>query len=344
MKVHLNKKTVRLVILGAVFLFAGYFLFYVRGILLPFVLAIVLAYILNPLVEILEHYRFSRVSALCVIYLIGILVLLLAIVYGIPVMVRELNDLAGDVPRLTMQIQDHINAAYEKYRKIPLPAGVSQVFNDNIRNFEAVIVNNIRSAMDIILSFISNLVSILLAPILAFYLLKDWEHFGRRALSIFPVNCHEKLMPLWEEMDRVLMGFIRGHLLVASIVGVLTGIGLSIVGMNYVILLSIIAAITDLIPYFGPIIGAIPIIALAFLQSGTMALRVFIVMLVVQQVESNLISPGILGESVGLHPITIVFVLLAGGALFGVLGLLLAVPVAGIARILINYGYSNLIE
>lgn len=344
MKVHLNIRTMRLVILGAVFLLAGYLLFAVRGILLPFILAIILAYVLNPLVEILEHYRFPRTGALLVIYSIGILTAFLAVVYGIPVIVRELNNLAGDVPRLTSQTQREINAVYERFRRLPLPAGVVQVLNDNVRVMEATVISGLRSAVNAVLSLFSNMLSIFLAPILAFYLLKDWDHFGKRVLSIFPVSWHEKLMPLWEDVDRVLMGFIRGHLLVAILVGFFTGIGLTIVGMNYVILLSVISAITDLIPYFGPIIGALPIVALALLQSTTLALRVLVVMLVVQQVESNLISPAVLGESVGLHPITIVFALLAGGTLFGIVGLLFAVPVAGITRVLIGYAYSNLIS
>jgi len=344
MKVHLNKRFMRLAILGAVFLFALYLLFLVRGILFPFVLAIIIAYILNPAVELLEHYRFSRSAALSVVYLVGILLVFVAFVYGIPVIVRELNNLAGDLPELAVRIQEFFARVYEKFRRIPLPSGITEVVNDNVTNLENILVNGIRSTVDTILGFFSQLGSILLAPILAFYLLKDWDFFGRKIQTIFPVSYVGEFFSLWEDVDRVLMGFIRGHLFVAVIVGVLTGLGLSLVGMDYVVLLSVISAVTDLIPYFGPIIGAVPAVTLAFLQSESMALRVLLVMIVVQQIESNLITPAVLGDSVGLHPVAIVFALLAGGALFGVVGLLLAVPAAGIARIIIGHVYSNLVS
>jgi len=140
------------------------------------------------------------------------------------------------------------------------------------------------------------------------------------------------------------MKFIRGHLLVASMVGVLTSLGLALVGVKFYLLLGIIAGIADLIPYFGPIIGAIPAVGLALLNSSQQALYVLLVMVVVQQVENNLLSPKILGDSVGLHPVVVIFVLLAGGHLFGILGMLLAVPLTAILRILVNYLYTLLVS
>ena len=344
MKVHLNRKTVRLVILGAFLFLGAYLLYFVREIMLPFYLAVILAYILNPLVVVLEEWKFSRSIALVVIYIIGIASLTAASIYGIPVIVRELTELGTAVPRLTLEIQQLINSAYESFRNMPVPASVNQVFNDSVRNMEGLLIQGIQTAMDTILGFFSNLFSIILAPILAFYLLKDWHHIGRRVVALFPVRWEEAVTTLWEDVDRVLIGFIRGYLLVAVIVGILTGVGLSLIGMDYVILLSIVAGLTNLIPYFGAVIAAIPVAALAFLESKTLAVQALAVMLMVQQVESNLISPAILGEKVGLHPITIVFVLLAGGSLFGLLGLLLAVPVAAVARIIFGYLYSNLVS
>lgn len=344
MRMHFNKKTVRLVILGAVFLSTLYLLSLVRGILLPFILAVVLAYILNPLLVVLQHNGFSRTSALVAVYIVGIMAMVTAFLYGFPVIVRELNDLARAVPQLTTETQDLVYSAYERYRSIPVPESISRVLNENASNIQAALIQGIQTTVNTILGFFSNLVSIVLAPILAFYLLKDWDHLGRRLMSFFPVRLKEPITTLWEEVDRVLVGFIRGHLLVATFVGVFTGIGLTIIGMDFIILLSVIAAISNLIPYFGPFIAAIPVIALALLISTTTAIQALFVMFVVQQIESNLVSPAILGESVGLHPITIVFVLLAGGSLFGILGLLLAVPVAAVSRIILGYAYSNLIS
>jgi len=344
MRMHFNRKTVRLVILGAVFLLGAYLLYLVRGAMLPFILALILAYVLNPLIVFLEDYQFSRTSALIVVYVIGICVLLVVFIYGIPIIVRELTDLGRAVPRITVETQQLLYSAYETYRSIPVPDNVGRILNENIDNIEGVILQGIRTILDALLGFFSHLFSIILAPILAFYLLKDWDRIGRRAISFFPVKWREPIMTLWEDADRVLIGFIRGHLLVAVIVGFLTGIGLTIIGMDYIILLSVVTGISNIIPYFGAIIGAVPVVILALLESTTLALQAVIVMVVVQQIESSLISPAILGDSVGLHPITIIFVLLAGGYLFGILGLLFSVPVAAVLRIIIGYIYSNLVS
>lgn len=344
MKMQFETKTVRLVILGAIFLLGIYVLYLIRGILLPFFLALILAYILNPLVLFLEDYRFTRTTALLVVYIIGILALLVTFIYGIPIVVRELTDLGRAVPHITFETQQFLFSVYEKYRSIPMPENVSRIINDSISSFEIAVTQGIQTILDSLVAFLSHLLSILLAPILTFYLLKDWDHIGRKIISLFPIKWKEPIMSLWEEIDRVLIGFIRGHLLVATVVGVLTGIGLKIIGMDYIILLSFITGISNIIPYFGPIIGAVPVIALALLESMTLALQAVIVMVVVQQVESNLVSPAILGDSVGLHPVTIIFVLLAGGSLFGILGLLFSVPVAAILRIIIGYIYSNLVS
>lgn len=340
---YLKGKTMRLVFLGAVFFLGAYLLYMVRGIMLPFILALVLAYVLNPFVGVLEEYRFTRTSALAVIYIIGIGIVIAAFVYGIPVVVRELTELAAAIPHLTAEAQSLILSLYQRYRSIPIPASISQVFMDNVRNIEAVLVQGIQGAIDTLLGFFSNLFSLILAPILAFYLLKDWEHIGRRIRSLFPVAWESTITALWEDVDRVLIGFIRGYLLASVLVGVLTAIGLTLIGMDYTVLLGIIAGFTNFIPYFGALIAAVPVVALALLQSPTLALQAVVVMTVVQQLESNFITPAVLGETVGLHPITIVFVLLAGGSLFGFLGLLLAVPVAAVARIIFGYIFSNIV-
>lgn len=342
--VNFNRKTMRLVLLGAVFLLVLYLLYLIRGIMLPFVLAIILAYVLNPFVEALEEYKFSRTSALAVIYIIGISIVVGAFVYGIPIVVRELTELAGAVPELAAKAQELVFSMYDRYRRIPIPSSVQEVFMDNVRNVEGGLIQGIQRAIDTILGFFSNLFSLVLAPILAFYLLKDWAHIGRRVKSLFPVQLEASITALWEEVDRVLIGFIRGYLFVSVIVGIFTGVGLRLIGMDFVVLLGIGAGVSNFVPYFGPIIAAVPIISLALLSSTSLALQALVVMVVVQQLEGSLITPAVLGESVGLHPVTIVFVLLAGGALFGLLGLLLAVPVAAVLRIILGYLYYNLVS
>lgn len=344
MLMHFKRRTVRLVLLGAIFLLGAYFLYQVRGIMLPFVLAVLLSYILNPFVVFLEQYRFSRTLALVVIYIIGLAVLTGAFAYGIPVVVRELTELGKAIPDIVDGAQDLVVSVHNRYRNMAFPPSIQEVVTDNLRNLEDTLVQWTQTAINTLLGFFSNLFSLVLAPILAFYLLKDWDHIGRRIRSLFPVEWESAITSLWEEVDRVLVGFIRGYLFVSVLVGILTGIGLSLIGMNYVVLLAIIAGLTNFIPYFGPVIAAVPVVFLGLIESTRLAVQALLVMVVVQQLESNMITPAVLGESVGLHPIAIVFVLLAGGSLFGLLGMLLAVPVAAVLRIIFGYFYANLVQ
>ena len=340
---HFNRKTVRLVILGAVFLLGAYLLYLVRGAMLPFVIALILAYVLNPLIVFLEDYQFSRTSALIVVYVIGICVLLVVFIYGIPIIVRELTDLGRAVPRITVETQQLLYSAYEKYRSIPVPDNVGRILNENIDNIEGVILQGIRTILDGLLGFFSHLFSIILAPILAFYLLKDWDRIGRRAISFFPVKWKEPIITLWEDVDRVLIGFIRGHLLGAVIVGFLTGIGLSIIGMDYIILLSVITGISNIIPYFGAIIGQCLWLFWLFRVNNSCPTSDNCY----GSGPADRKQPNFTGHFRGqcwAAPITIIFVLLAGGYLFGILGLLFSVPVAAVLRIIIGYIYSNLVS
>ncbi|KKM09290.1 hypothetical protein SY88_19675 [Clostridiales bacterium PH28_bin88] len=321
-----------------------YFFLKVRFILPPFFLAVVLAYLLNPMVELIQGKGFSRVSAILIVYFSCIFFTYLLVAYGFPVFLRELDVFAEAIPDYTLRVQSLVREFYQRYQRIDIPESVRQVIDETLVGLEASLTAGVRQLAQATINFFTQLMSLMLAPVLTFYLLKDAEHINRRLAAVIPVSWRTHVLPLWEEVDRVLMKFIRGHLLVASMVGVLTSLGLALVGVKFYLLLGIIAGIADLIPYFGPIIGAIPAVGLALLNSSQQALYVLLVMVVVQQVENNLLSPTILGDSVGLHPVVVIFVLLAGGHLFGILGMLLAVPLTAILRIIVNYLYTLLVS
>jgi predicted PurR-regulated permease PerM len=175
-------------------------------------------------------------------------------------------------------------------------------------------------------------------------MLKDSNHISTRLLNFLPVSIREEFINLWGKIDNVLTNFIRGHLLVAGIVGLLTTIGLLIIKMKFALILGIIAGLADLIPYFGPILGAVPAVVLALLDSNVQVFYVILVMIIVQQLESNLLSPKILGDSVGLHPLAVIFVLLTGGHFFGVVGMIIAVPFAAVIKIVINYAVTKMVS
>lgn len=337
-------KAIRIIFILLISMGMLYFFLKVRSILPPFFLAVVLAYLLNPIVELIQGKGFSRVPAILIVYFSCIFFTYLLAAYGFPVFLRELDVFAEAIPDYALRVQSLVREFYERYQRIDIPESVRQVIDETLVGLEASLTAGVRQLAQAMINFFTRLMSLVLAPVLTFYLLKDAEHINRRLAAVIPVSWRTHVLPLWEEVDQVLMKFIRGHLLVASMVGVLTSLGLALVGVKFYLLLGIIAGIADLIPYFGPIIGAIPAVGLALLNSSQQALYVLLVMVVVQQVENNLLSPKILGDSVGLHPVVVIFVLLAGGHLFGILGMLLAVPLTAILRILVNYLYTLLVS
>jgi predicted PurR-regulated permease PerM len=147
-----------------------------------------------------------------------------------------------------------------------------------------------------------------------------------------------------EDIDQVIGEFIRGQLIVCTVIAVLTSIALYLMGVQFAIILGMIAGIVDVIPYFGPFIGMLPCIAVALLQSPKLALYTALAFIAIQQVESNIISPKIVGDRVGLHPVVIIFALLAGERLLGFIGLVLAVPAAAIIKVILHHSWLRITE
>lgn len=334
----------RLILLVMLVAFTFYFLYLVRTILPTFILAALLAYILNPIVNWLEKNHIKRTVAILLIYFTVSSMFLLSIVWGFPVIVRELQDFIEAIPTFTEQIRMFVGGVQDRYERIDLPESIRQVVDETIGEVERLIVSIFRQFADGIISLFSQIFYFVIAPVLAFYLLKDWESLEKRFFRLLPLGWREDVAKVGTEINTVMKKFIRGHLLVAIFVGALTAIGLTILGVEFALTLGIIAGVTDLIPYFGPIMGALPAVLVGLLESSSLAIKILILMVVIQQLESNVISPKILGDSVGLHPFTIIFVVLTGGHLFGIIGILLAVPFIAICRTIVIYAYEKLVD
>lgn len=341
MRFNLTQHTKRKIVLLVILLFLLVFFYTVRKILFPFILATILAYALNPLVEKLEQYKIKRIYCIIIVYIAVFGTLLTAGYYGFPVVIKQLTSLGETIPTYTSQIQQTLNSFYENYQSFSIPVSLRESIDRNLLVVQNTVIAHLSSIVSILFSLFSRILSFVIAPILSFYLLKDKEEICQIIVRTIPLSKRSELLQLWEEVDSVLTNFIRGHLTVAVLVGSGTALGFAIIGMDFPLLLGIITGITNIIPYFGPIIGSIPAVLLALLKSQRLALYVIIVMVIVQQLESNLISPRILGKSVGLHPLLVIFVLLAGGEIGGVVGMLIAVPLAAVLKIIITYLFAK---
>ncbi|SHE58052.1 AI-2E family transporter [Desulforamulus putei] len=337
-----EKRTYRYLFLAILIGLILYFLYLVRQLFLPFILAIILVYLLNPVVGRMEKRGSPRVAAILILYLGVIIVVTGLFMYGVPRMVNQLETLVESIPVYTDQVEGMVQNIQQSFDNSTIPPGVHQIVDERIRWAELRLMGMVRQVMDLLLALLGNLFNFALAPVLAFYMMKDLEHLKKWAISQVPGEWTTDVLYLAKQIDHVFASFIRGHLTVVLIVGVLTSIAFMLIGLQFATMLGIIAGLAELIPYFGPLIGAIPAVAMALLQSKWLAVKVVIAVFVIQQLEGNIISPKILGHSVGLHPLAIIIALLAGGHLFGIAGMLLAVPLAAIARILVSFAWEKL--
>lgn len=312
--------------------------------LTPFFLGIVIAYVLNPLVDSLERRGAPRVIGIAIVYVLSLLSIVLISVYLFPVSIRQLERMSEDLPAQVRTVESLITDLYSKYHRVPLPDQVREALDGSVEQWQEVLASLVLGAIDAIVGLLYQLPNLALAPVLAFYFARDRDEIRKRLMSFVPARDREDVSNLFGEMDAVVGGFVRGQLLVAMITGFLIGVGLWLSGIEFSFLIGFAAGVLDLIPYFGPLFGAIPAIILAILKSPLHVVYVVIVFAVANQIESAVLTPKIVSGYVGLHPLTVIFSLLVGAYSLGLLGMIVAVPVAGVLRVLVRYAWSRLVS
>ena len=310
-------------------------------------IAIIFAYVMNPLVNILERKGIKRTWGILLIYLvIGLLFFFLSFSL-IPSMVKEFGNLFEDLPTYFTQLSEFLNDLYNVYseRIENLPVGFKSI-DDSIKNsltsLETTLIMAMQNVTDGVVNIFSKVFTLVLIPVLTFYFLQDKDYFKEKITLMIPKKYRKDILKVAKEINEVLSKFIRGQIIIAIFVGVATTIGLWILKVKFALIIGLIAGIADVIPYFGPIIGVIPAVIFALLDKPMKVVWVIIVFIIIQQFESDILSPKIVGNSVGLHPVIVMIALLIGGTYFGVLGMLLAVPVAAISKVISHFVVEKL--
>ena len=327
-------------IIVALGLFLLFWLFYfLRVILIPFAMGFILAYILAPVVQMMENRELPRSIAILISYAVFLGLLAVFIFYAVPLLLKELNQLVNLIPRYIQSIQEALWQMQEGYSRVPLPEGVRNLIDGAVIRLEQMSLGFIQGFIQGLIVLLEQSLNFVLAPIISYYFLRDFQHLGENVLKAVPLRYRDGVARVGKEIDQVLRKFIKGSLLVAFWVGLLTALGMYLIGMDFFVLIGILVGITNIIPYFGAIISAIPAILLALLKSKWLALYVLGLMLLIHQFESSILTPRIIGSSVGLHPLLIIFALLAGGQLWGFAGLILAVPLMAILKVILQHLY-----
>ncbi|MFO7151843.1 MAG: AI-2E family transporter [Bacillota bacterium] len=315
--------------------FSAFLLYKIRAkiysVLLPCGIGVLTAYLLNPVVVYLTNKGFKRKVAVALIYFILICSVAVAMFCIVPVTISELNKLIESIPLYAQEVQNFFGTFKESYRD-NLPVGIQEVIDRNIIQLENKLISILQNLTNKLPGFFSGLLSFVLGPIIGFYILKDLDELKKNAVMYVPGAYRDGLLHWMRRIDSALGRYIRGQLIVSFIVGILTTAALYLLGIDYALLIGILSAVTNIIPYFGPIIGALPAIAIALLKYPNKIFWIVAVFALIQQIESGIISPHIMGENLGLHPVTVIFSLLVGGTFFGLWGLIFAVPAASLLK------------
>jgi len=313
-------------------------------VLAPFLLAFALSYLMNPVVTYLEKRGAPRGLGTLVIYVGFTLAVALLFLYLVPRFLVQLERLAEILPQQVESIQSQIAGFYKRFTRVSVPEPIKGAIDNGIERAEQTLAGFVEGTLGSIPRFLPKLSLLILVPVLAFYLTMDFPELKMWLLSWIPDRWRSDIVGLMIEMDNSLGSFIRGQLLVSAVVGILIATGLSVIGVDFALLIGLIAGIFNIVPYFGPVIGAVPAVVFALLKSPLSAVYVVILFVVVNQVESSIISPKILGEHVGLHPVTVIFSIVSGGYLFGFPGVILAVPVSSIVKVTLRYIHNKLLQ
>lgn len=331
---------------GAVLLTAAlvYFIYTYREkiarVLSPFFITVLVVYIVKPLADRLTAKRIPVGISILIVYFFMLALLAAAGIYLIPELATNTRELMETLPELISSYEGIFNrllsiinsSNWSEEVKGAIFEQISSIVGQ-VRDF---LVRLLENGLKLVLDMARILVDFTISLVLTFYTIKDGEKFKEITLRLLPRKWRNGVTVVCKEISRILAGFIQGQLMIAFIVGILETVGLAIIGMKYPFVLGMIGGLANIIPYFGPYIGAIPATAIALTISPMKAVWTVVVFLAVQQIDNSFISPKMIEGKLGLHPVATIFAVLVGGEFFGIMGMLLAVPVMAILRVLIN--------
>ncbi|MBZ8134552.1 AI-2E family transporter [Afifella sp. IM 167] len=320
------------------------FLWLFSGILLPFLIGMALAYFLDPVADWLERRGMNRLLATLAILVFALAAFVVILVAIIPPLVGQASDFIERLPALVTRLRELMGEVFASPLGDYLPS--SGNFNvepllKNAASWAAGILSSLLAGGQAVISFVSLFV---VTPVVAFYLLLDWDKMLKRVDGYLPRDHAHTIRSLGRQIDEALSGFLRGQGLVCTLLGGFYAISLTMVGLNFGLLIGVAAGIINFIPYIGSTVGFVVAVGVALVQfwpHWPWILVVAGIFVTGQVVEGNFLQPRIVGHSVGVHPVWLMFAMFAFGSLFGFVGLLVAVPVTAAIGVLVRFGLER---
>ncbi|MBA2176683.1 AI-2E family transporter [Halobacillus locisalis] len=317
-------------------------LVFVKTVALPIILSVVVYYLLRPIIQMMESWRIKRVWGIIITLMLVVGLITLLIILIVPFLEKQFISLAEELPQY---LRDLVNTTDQWLRSSVVGNYYNDLFQDvnGILNQLPDLSTYAAQTVEGITSFITTLTNVVIAivtlPFILFYLLKDGHKLPNKIVHIFPPKARKEVMSVFKGIDHQLSAYIQGQIIVSFCIGIMMYIGFLIIGIDYALLLAAIASVTSVVPYLGPMIAITPALIIAIVTSPFMVLKLAFVWTVVQLLEGKFISPQIMGKSLHIHPVTIIFVLLTAGHLFGVVGIILAIPGYAIIKVFVTHLY-----
>jgi predicted PurR-regulated permease PerM len=345
----------RLILVIALVLLVCSLLWAARGELFPFVFALVLAYVMLPLVNLLDRglrrlaprFGGTRGVAVLITYLISILLVVAFFRLLLPVIGQQFSALWGNRREIASAVQELADRGLVWYRET-VPADIQTQIDAAVRQAGARLGGTVQTGLVQTISAVTNTVTfvigLVIVPIWLFYVLNEQSRFMRAAVQLVPESVRSDVVNVVRIADRIFSKYLRGQLILCVVVGAAATLGLTLLGVRFPVVLGVVAGVFEILPFYGPIIGAVPAVLVALIQQPLLAVWTIVLFLVIQQMENVLLVPRISGKAVELHPALIAVVLIIGSRVAGVWGAILAVPLTAIIRDVFKYLYLRFLD
>lgn len=327
--------------------------------LAPFVLALVLAYVLDPLADVIQRRGVSRSIAVIMIMVPVIAALVVVFLFVLPLAIGQLGEVLQRTPELFARLAEWLEQSEDRVAGVDLPFVDMSAIVEQLRSIDsAAIIAFLQERQDALatwvwsgvlgvgrgLGFVLTVLGyVALTPVLSFYLIRDWDRVTSAVTELIPHPRRDDFTAFFGECDTIVSSYLRGQVTVAISIGTITGIGLAIASFPYAVTLGFVVAVFSVVPYLGLVLSLIPAIVIALVSGNVMVslLKIAVVYGIAQLLDGTVITPRIVGESVGIHPVWVVLALTLGGFFFGFAGLLIGVPAAAVIKLLIAKGLER---
>lgn len=316
-----------------------------KTLLLPVILAGIVYYLMNPAVDYLERKGVKRVHSIISLFLFVAAFITVLLVAVIPFLSDQMTALLENLPRYVEQLKQEFDQFVGSAGFLQIQEWLNLNPTELTGNVTEQASSVLNGALNSFGSFVGALKEVILAivtlPFILFYLLKDGKQLPDTIADFLPNKLQPQSKRIMAEMNSQISSYIRGQIIVSFCIGLLLYIGYLIIGLEYSLVLALVAACTSIIPYLGPAIAITPALVVAMVTSPVMLLKMIVIWTVVQLIEGKFISPQIMGKSLQIHPITIIFVILTAGNLFGIVGIILAVPGYAVLKVFATHLFES---